>query len=426
VLASCGGSAAPPTSAGAAQPISTADRARMTGTFTFAAYNEEESRQVATNAFFKQNYPNMTVQYDISPTFSEYFVKIQTQIAGNSPPDYMLMHETRQRSFAAQGLLLPLDEYQQALPMPLPPEDYIGAIERKYNGRFYTWPSGYGEFVIAYNKDLFDQAGVPYPQDNYTWEELVNTAKKFTRLPDTFGFTGWDNLGTLNQWYATLKAYGGETFNEDDTECLLNTPEAIATFDLIREAYVSKAMPNPASVQSPANASRGIFFSGKAAMNYFLNGQFDLLHKSRQGNFKYGMLSMPAGPKGRFVRFGGSSYGIPKGSKFPQVAWELTRYLLNDEEAVKLYAGGLSSRADYFAKYSSPSPEVLEMIPNWREVSIEQGTRFRTFVRYSKIGSEFSPMVYSEAGGLVDGSKTAAQFAKSITDKANQMLKDFK
>jgi ABC-type glycerol-3-phosphate transport system substrate-binding protein len=138
------------------------------------------------------------------------------------------------------------------------------------------------------------------------------------------------------------------------------------------------------------------------------------------------MLSLPAGPKGRFVRFGGSSYAIPKGSKHPQIAWELTRYLLGEEEAAKHYAGGLSSRAEFFEKFSSASPEVAEMIPNWRFVSIEQGTQFRTFVRYSKIGSEFSPMVYSEAAGLVDGSKTAEQVANSITQKANQMLKDFK
>ncbi len=425
VLASCGGASG---DSGATKPIGTtsaAEKAKMTGTFNFAAYDEGESRQVATKNFFAKNYPQMQVQFDITPGLDPYFVKMQTQIAGNAPPDYMLMHETRALSYAAQGLLLPLDDYQNALPMPGKPEDYLGAVERKYKNKFYFWPSGYGEWVLVYNKDLFDKAGVPYPDDNYTWQSLVDTAKKFTKLPETYGFNGWDNLGTLNLWYPTLKAYGGETFNEEDTACLLDTPEAAATLDLIRDAYTSKAVPDPATVQTP-NAGRGIFFSGKSAMIYFLNGQFDLLQKGRQGNFKYGMLSLPAGPKGRFVRFGGSSYAIPKGSKFPQVAWELTRYLLSDEEAVKLYSGGLSSRADFFEKYSSPPPDALENVPNWKTVSVDQGTKFRTFVRYSKIGSQFSPMVYSEAASLVDGSKTGAQVGKSITEKANKMIKEFK
>jgi multiple sugar transport system substrate-binding protein len=350
---------------------------------------------------------------------------MQTQIAGNASPDYMLMHETRALSYAAQGLLTNLDPYQTALPMALPPEQYLGAVERKYKGSFYVWPSGFGEYILVYNKDLFDRAGIPYPQDDYTWQSLIDTAKQFTKLPDTYGFLGFDNLGTLNLWYPTLKAYGGETFDEADTQCLLNTPEAIATFGLIRDAYTSKTTPDPATVQTP-NASRGIFFAGKGAMIYFLNGQFDLLQQNRQGDFKYGMLSLPAGPKGRFVRFGGSSYAIPKGSKYPQIAWELTRYLLNDEAAVKLYTGGLSSRADYFEKYSSPPPDAAAMLPNWHQASIEQGVQYRTFVRYSKIGSQFSPMVYSEAGALVDGSRSAEEVARSITDKANQMLKDFK
>jgi multiple sugar transport system substrate-binding protein len=185
-------------------------------------------------------------------------------------------------------LLTNLDEDQNTLPMPGKPEDYMGAVERKHKGSYYFWPSGYGQWVIAYNKDLFDQAGVPYPEDSYTWRDLVDTAKKLTKLgPDTYGLIAWDNLGTLNLWYPTLKAHGGETFNEEDTQCLLNTPEAIATLDLIRDAYTSKAVPNPATVQTP-DAGRGIFFAGKAAMMYFLNGQFDLLHKNRQTPFKYG------------------------------------------------------------------------------------------------------------------------------------------
>ncbi|MBV9173474.1 MAG: extracellular solute-binding protein [Chloroflexi bacterium] len=426
VLAACSAPAPSTATPTTVAPLSAADKAKTTGTFNFASYDEGESRQQATNTFFAKNYPNMTVKYDITPGLDPYFVKMQAQIAGNAPPDYMLMHETRALSFAAQGLLTNLDAYQNAQPMPLPPEQYLGAVERKYKGSFYVWPSGFGEYVLAYNKDVFDKAGVAYPDDNYTWQSMIDTAKQVSsKLPATFGFLGFDNLGTLNLWYPALKGYGGETFDETDTQCLLNTPEAIQTFDLIRDAYTSKTTPDPATVQTP-NASRGIFFAGNGAMIYFLNGQFDLLQNNRQGNFKYGMLSLPSGPKGRFIRFGGSSYAVPKGSKFPQIGWELTQYLLNDEEAVKLYSGGLSSRADYFEKYSSPPPDAMAMLPNWHQASIEQGVQYRTFVRYSKIGSQFSPMVYSEAGALVDGSKTAAEVANSITDKANQMLKDFK
>ena len=59
---------------------------------------------------------------------------------------------------------------------------------------------------------------MPLPQDSYTWRDLVDTAKKFTKLrPGHVRPSLWDNLGTLNLWYPLLKAYGGETFNEEDT-----------------------------------------------------------------------------------------------------------------------------------------------------------------------------------------------------------------
>ena len=62
-----------------------AGASQESGTFTFAAYDEQESRQVAANECIAKNYPNMKVQYDITPGLDPYFVKMQTQIARQCP-----------------------------------------------------------------------------------------------------------------------------------------------------------------------------------------------------------------------------------------------------------------------------------------------------------------------------------------------------
>lgn len=413
------------TMAARTQSAAQADRSSVEGPFTLASHNEVESRQQAANTFFEQNYPNVDPRYDITPGLDNYFVKLQAQIAGGSPPDVMLMHETRARAYAAQNLILPLDEFQAANPMPRPPEDFVGEGNYVYGGQRYYWPAGWGHYGIVYNKDLFDRAGVPYPTDDWTWREFVDIAKRFGSLPDTWGFTGWDNLGNLNYWYPLLKAYGGETFDEEDTQCLLNTPEGVETFDLIRELWCSNAMPEPATVeQLGGSGGYALFLEGRSAMHYFLVGDFAGLHPNRNGDFNYGLIAVPAGPRGRFIRLGGSSYGISQGAAQPQVAWELIRYLLSDEWAATLYPQ-LSAVPEYYERSSAPPPESLAMIPNWKQVAVDQGLQYATFVRYSKIGTQFSPMVSAETAALADCSRSAADVVASITEKAEQMFEDF-
>jgi len=431
VLASCGATptATPvpkPTSTPVPLPTATPDKAKMTGTFTVAAHNELEARKKATDAFFKKNYPSMTVNYDITPGLDPYFLKMQLQIAGGTPPDYMLMHESRAAAYSAQGLLLPLDDFQAAKPIAGKPEDYAGLVQLKYKGKSYVWPATFANYCILYNKDIFDKAGVAYPKDDWTYQDMLEIAKKLTKPPDVWGYTANADPGWAPEWYPRLKAHGGETFDEGDTQCLLNSPEGIQAFDWLRNAWVSKAAPAPAAIKQ-AGGDYAIFLAGQGAMNYFYTGYAMDVFANRKG-FKYGLAALPAGPKGRFIRIGGSSYAIPKGSKFPQIAWELLSYQLGDPEGVQLgyddKAG--TSRVDYFLKYFAPTGDAAAMVPEWKTVAVDKALQFGTFVRYSKIGTQFSPMVAAEMAALADGSATTAAVMKKIADQGNQMIKDFK
>jgi multiple sugar transport system substrate-binding protein len=407
--------------------VPTVDKSKITGTFTVAAHNEAEARKKATDAFFKKYYPNMTVKYDITPGLDNYFLKLQAQIAGGSSPDYMLMHETRALAYSAQGLLLPLDDLQKANPMPGKPEDYAGLEAAKYKGKSYVWPATFANYAILYNKDLFDKVGVPYPKDEWTWQDLLDTGKKFTKSPDTWGLSGMvDDPGWLAGWYPLLKAHGGETFDEMDTQCLLNTPEGVQTFDFLRELWCNKVHPTPAAAKQVSGYA--MFLEGRVAMCYFYTGFVSDVMANRKGGFKLGLVALPKGPKGRFIRIGGSSYAIPKGSKYPDIAWELMRYQLGDPEGAQLgyddKAG--TAKVDFFLKYYAPQGDAATMLPEWKTVAVDQAMKYGIFVRYSKIGTPFSPMVAAEAAPLADCSKAAADVVKTVTDKANQMIKEFK
>ena len=48
--------------------------------------------------------------------------------------------------------------------------------------------------------------------------------------------------------------------------------------------------------------------------------------------FPWGIAPIPTGPSGRFGYEGGAQWMIPAGSQFPELAYELTRYVLSNED----------------------------------------------------------------------------------------------
>jgi len=66
--------------------------------------------------------------------------------------------------------------------------DYYPATVELFSRDDKLWaiPSGFTMIVLYYNKDLFDQYGVPYPQPGWTWDDFVDTTQP--RKPRGFGY----------------------------------------------------------------------------------------------------------------------------------------------------------------------------------------------------------------------------------------------
>ena len=78
--------------------------------------------------------------------------------------------------------------------MPMSPKM---AEAMRYRGKLVGLPTDFSTIVMFYNKDWFDRCGVPYPHDNWTWQEYLEIAHRLTR--DTDGDGRIDVWGTSNQ-----------------------------------------------------------------------------------------------------------------------------------------------------------------------------------------------------------------------------------
>ena len=88
----------------------------------------------------------------------------------------------------------------------------------KMGGKLYALPIDNGAEAVYYNKEHFDRAGVPYPKDDWTWDDLLDKARRLTRRDDPAGpVWGFEYRTTLHRFYSPFAGHGGEYFDKDLT-----------------------------------------------------------------------------------------------------------------------------------------------------------------------------------------------------------------
>lgn len=97
-------------------------------------------------------------------------------IAGGNPPDVLQVNFRKSDTYIRNGFLYPLDKPEDDYLTALTPEDIKARIHPKLkpvidrkgpNGQMHVWALPWGGFlgkVLAYRKDLFDEAGIAYPR----------------------------------------------------------------------------------------------------------------------------------------------------------------------------------------------------------------------------------------------------------------------
>ena len=129
---------------------------------------------------FEAANPNIKVEVVSTPN-ADYANKISVMLAGNDNVDvYYIKSNTDYPTFVLKNFVLKLDDLISENNFDLEP--YGTMLDQHYNmdGSYYALPYRNNDWVLFYNKDLFDQAGVDYPSNDITWEEVADLAAQLT------------------------------------------------------------------------------------------------------------------------------------------------------------------------------------------------------------------------------------------------------
>ncbi|MFD0671408.1 ABC transporter substrate-binding protein [Cohnella sp. GCM10027633] len=298
---------------------------------------------------FNDSHPYIQVTGEHVP--GDYNTKMNTLMAANELPDVAYLGDGLTNQWGSEGKLLDLSQYY----------DQIPALQNKLKASYlYTEPgkavanyTALEVMVLYYNKDLFEEAGVPLPPSDptkaWTWDEFVETAKKLTtdkngkhpgdagfdeKNIDTYGFSFGTDRGTYGP---LLESNGAGILDESGMNYALNKPEAVEVFQKLQDLiYVHHVSPNLIQQQNmPDNHVR--LQTRKVAM--VLDGTWALLDLTNNKQLNYGVGVLPKLKEPKTVILAGTTV-VFNTTKHPTEALEFYLYH-NNPEQVDLYRTGL-------------------------------------------------------------------------------------
>ena len=160
-------------------------------TITFAQYsgsgdNEQYLQQMVDN-YMKEN-PNVTIDLQ-TYGYDDYFTQMTAKVSGGQAPDVFELDYQNFVSYAKKGALMPLDDILTKDGIDTSIYNDMALKAFSADGVQYGVPDSFSNVVLIYNKDLFDQAGIDYPTDDWKWEDAMAAAEKIRALGDNiFGY----------------------------------------------------------------------------------------------------------------------------------------------------------------------------------------------------------------------------------------------
>lgn len=307
----------------------------------FATWDGSESLiiQQRIAAAFEARHAGVKVQ--VEAYGGGYNQKLSAAFGAKNPPDVMYMWNFP----LYHRVLEPLDDYL-ARDARIDAADFVPGLFRfatvadanAKRERLYGLPAGFTAQVIYYNKDMFDRAGLPYPQAGWSWDDLRRLALRLRNpAAKAFGF-GLDVNPDPYDFQSYLWSAGGRMLGPDGVSVQghLNGTPSKAMFAFLLD-LLKRDVAATLGVGDGRN-QRQMFVSDKIAM--LLDGAAFRVELKQDGK-RFGVIGLPSfegRPAQSVVSV--SALAMARDSKQKALAWDFIQFF-SSAEAVRLRSNDL-------------------------------------------------------------------------------------
>lgn len=288
---------------------------------------ELDAYQKLVNSF-EIKYPDVQVELIQIPGQSDYRKRLSADIAAGNPADVVLINYRRYAGFANSGALEPLGGYLEKSEIIKEADFYPESIgPYKWNGELMCIPQNISSLVVYYNKDLFDQAGVAYPTQGWTWSDFLSSAQALTKDLDNDGNTDQFGAGieaSLIRLAPFVWQAGGEIVDDEvnPSALTLDTKEAVEAAEFFFGLQTTlHAVPDAEQEASEDSESR--FINGTLAM--FFNSRRGVPTYRESATFDWDVIALPQN-KSQATILHSDAYCLPSASRNKDAAWTFIEY----------------------------------------------------------------------------------------------------
>jgi multiple sugar transport system substrate-binding protein len=382
---------------------------------------------------FQEKNPNFTVNLTtVADPNANFYPKLQTSIAGGTPPDIASFQGWEWQTYADKDLLAPIDELVKRDGFDfLYPAGYQGIEDTTARkGARYLIPLQLGTMVMFYTKKPFDDAGIPYPTDDWTYDEFIEIAQKLTNTSGDVKMFGHQANGNWFRDIGWMRGTGKQEFDSliDPKKSQFNQPEIV---DIVQKIaydffYDLNIAPTPADLSSGANS----FETGNCATKYEGAWWFPRMNspelRAENKQHEFDVVLMPKmADENRPHRGWAEGIALIKGDNVEN-AWKFASFMAS-EEGDKIYS-----------ETTGRIPNNIALVESWWIPTVEEKFQFsnaKAFVEAFKrsevdvVGGVPRSLLWSEIvkpvgwDPMINGSAKAAEVLPKV-DEAMQAKLD--
>lgn len=289
------------------------------------------------------------VNFEVT-TQDEYNTKMTAAMTAGELPDIFYVGPDAVRSYVDNGYVMPLDDLvdedavNNLWPTIVDAYRYDGSTAGE--GDLYCLPKDLSCFAFAYNKDLFDKAGLAYPdpENPYTWDEFTEVCQALTQDTDGDGEVDQWGVANANAFGFTPYVYsnGGRFLNDDYTKVQITSNQNFLDAFQYYADLTLKYKVTPSVEQDTALGGYQRWLDGQ--IGFYACGTWDVAAFMDDNTFPYNwdLCAWPVGPDGD----GKSStwtasvgFAVSAKTKNPELCAELIQSLSTDEDGQKALCG---------------------------------------------------------------------------------------
>ncbi len=321
-----------------------AQDAKSTPSISFMVFGDPGEHRAYQNLVkaYQEKHEGAKVELIHIPSQADYRRRLGTDFAAGVPADVVLINYRRYAEFAARGVVEPLGPYLAKSTILKEADFYREAIEPfKYNGELYGIPQNLSSLVVFYNKKLFNEAGVPLPSNDWTWDEFLSAAKKLTRDTNDDGKPDLYGLGTeisLQRLIPFVWQAGAEIVDDPDKPTGLNHGDPNfrrAVQWMIDLRKIHQVIPSAVEEESEDSETR--FQNGRTAM--FLNSRRGVPTYREIKDFDWDVAPLPRDKEAVGILHA-DAYFMPKPAKNKDAIWKFIEFANSKEGQTIVAASG--------------------------------------------------------------------------------------